>query len=58
MKKADEKIYQEVKEHSELMAGLEYLNFQHRPRLTGSKKMQNASDGALKGSATMARTRI
>jgi carboxypeptidase Q len=47
MEQADEKIYQEVKEHSELMSNLEYLTSNIGPRLTGSKEMQAASEWTL-----------
>ena len=48
MEDADQKIYAEVKAHSELMKNLEYLTTQIGPRLTGSKQMQQASDWTLR----------
>ena len=48
MEEADQKIYAEVKAHSELMKNLEYLTTQIGPRLTGSKQMQQASDWTLR----------
>jgi len=47
MQQADEKIYDEVKAHSELMKNLEYLTTDIGPRLTGSPQMQRASDWTL-----------
>ena len=48
MEDADQKIYAEVKAHSELMKNLEYLTTSIGARLTGSKQMQQASDWTLK----------
>jgi carboxypeptidase Q len=48
MEEADQKIYTEVKSHSELMKNLEYLTDSIGPRLTGSKQMQQASDWTLR----------
>lgn len=48
MEDADQKIYAEVKAHSELVKNLEYLTSNIGPRLTGSKQMQQASDWTLK----------
>jgi hypothetical protein len=48
MEQADQKIYQEVMDHSELMSNLEYLTSDIGPRLTGSRQMQDASDWTLK----------
>ncbi len=48
MEEADQKIYAEVKAHSELMKNLEYLTTNIGARLTGSKPMQQASDWTLK----------
>jgi carboxypeptidase Q len=48
MEEADQKIYAEVKAHSELMKNLEYLTTSIGARLTGSKQMQQASDWTLK----------
>ena len=48
MEEADQKIYAEVKAHSELMKNLEYLTSSIGARLTGSKQMQQASDWTLK----------
>src|SRR5262245_60718296 len=48
MEEADQKIYAEVKAHSELMKNLEYLTNSIGARLTGSKQMQQASDWTLK----------
>jgi hypothetical protein len=48
MEDADQKIYAEVKAHSELMKNLEYLTTQIGARLTGSKQMQQASDWTLR----------
>ena len=48
MEDADQKIFAEVKAHSELMKNLEYLTTQIGPRLTGSPQMQAASDWTLK----------
>jgi carboxypeptidase Q len=47
MEVADQKIYDEVKAHSELMKNLEYLTSNIGARLTGSKQMQEASDWTL-----------
>jgi carboxypeptidase Q len=47
MQQADQKIYDEVKAHSELMKNLEYLTTSIGPRLTGSPQMQRASDWTL-----------
>jgi len=43
MEQADQKIVDEVKQHSELMKNLEYLTTQIGARLTGSPAMQKAS---------------
>lgn len=48
MVQADQKIYEEVKAHSELVKNLEYLTLKIGPRLTGSANMQEASDWTLK----------
>jgi carboxypeptidase Q len=48
MEQADQKIYQEVTDHSELMSNLEYLTSDIGPRLTGSRQMQDASNWTLK----------
>lgn len=48
MQPADQKIYDEVKAHSELMKNLEYLTTSIGPRLTGSNQMLEASDWTLK----------
>src|SRR5437879_13081613 len=40
---ADRQILTEIKEHSELMANLEYLSDMIGPRLTGTEKMSQAS---------------
>jgi carboxypeptidase Q len=48
MEEADQKIYAEVKSHSELVKNLEYLTSNIGPRLTGSKQMQQASEWTLK----------
>ena len=40
---ADQKILAEIKEHSEVMANLEYLSDMIGPRLTGTEKMNQAS---------------
>jgi hypothetical protein len=47
MEQSDQKIYDEVKAHSELVKNLEHLSFSIGPRLTGSKQMQEASDWTL-----------
>jgi len=47
MQQADQKIYEEVKTHSELINNLEYLTTNIGPRLTGSPQMQRASDWTL-----------
>jgi carboxypeptidase Q len=47
MQQADQKIYDEVQAHSELMKNLEYLTTSIGPRLTGSPQMQRASDWTL-----------
>ena len=47
MQQADQKIYDEVQAHSELMKNLEYLTTSIGPRLTGSSQMRSASDWAL-----------
>ncbi len=47
MQQADQRIYEEVKAHSELMKNLEYLTTSIGPRLTGSPQMQRASDWTL-----------
>lgn len=47
MQQADQKIYDEVKAHSDLMKNLEHLTTAIGPRLTGSKQMQQASDWTL-----------
>ena len=48
MEGADQKIYEEVKAHSELMKNLEYLTSDIGARLTGSRQMQQASAWTLK----------
>lgn len=48
MEGADQKIYDEVKAHSELMKNLEHLTSNIGARLTGSKQMQQASGWTLK----------
>jgi carboxypeptidase Q len=48
MEEADQKIYAEVKAHSELMKNLEYLTTQIGARLTGSRQMQQASEWTLR----------
>jgi carboxypeptidase Q len=48
MEDADQKIFDEVKAHSELVKNLEHLTTEIGPRLTGSKQMQEASDWTLK----------
>lgn len=48
MEEADQKIYAEVRAHSELMKNLEYLTTEIGPRLTGSKQMQEASQWTLR----------
>jgi carboxypeptidase Q len=48
MEQADQKIYREITNHSELMSNLEYLTSDIGPRLTGSRQMQEASDWTLK----------
>ncbi|HKT52108.1 MAG TPA: hypothetical protein VJV96_17530, partial [Candidatus Angelobacter sp.] len=47
MEVADQKVYDEVKAHSELMKNLEYLTSNIGARLTGSKQMQEASGWTL-----------
>src|SRR5690348_10442558 len=47
MQQADQKIYDEVRAHSELMKNLEYLTTSIGPRLTGSPQMQRASEWTL-----------
>ncbi len=47
MEQADQKIADEVKQHSELMKNLEYLTTRIGPRLTGSPEMQQAAQWAL-----------
>ncbi len=47
MEQADQKIADEVKQHSELMKNLEYLTTMIGPRLTGSPQMQQAAQWAL-----------
>jgi carboxypeptidase Q len=47
MEEADQKIYAEVKSHSELMKNLEYLTSNIGPRLTGSKQMQQAAEWTM-----------
>jgi len=44
MEQADQKIFEEVKSHSELMKNLEYLTIEIGPRLTGSAQMNRASE--------------
>src|ERR1700730_19152126 len=41
---ADAQILSEIREHSELMANLEYLSDNIGPRLTGSLQLKQASD--------------
>ena len=41
---ADAQILGEIREHSELMANLEYLSDQIGPRLTGSPQLKQAND--------------
>jgi len=41
---ADTQILQEIREHSELMANLEYLSDEIGPRLTGSPQLKQAND--------------
>jgi Zn-dependent M28 family amino/carboxypeptidase len=48
MEDADQKIADEVKNHSELVKNLDYLTTQIGARLTGSPQMQAASDWTLK----------
>jgi len=48
MEEADQKIADEVKQHSELVKNLEYLTTQIGSRLTGSPGMQKASQWTLK----------
>lgn len=48
MEEADQKVAAEVKNHSELMANLEYLTTEIGPRLTGSSQMQEASKWTFK----------
>jgi len=47
MEQADQKIFDEVKAHSELMKNLEYLTTEIGARLTGSPEMNRASDWTL-----------
>src|SRR6185312_8942790 len=47
MQQADQKIYDEVRAHSELMKNLEYLTTSIGPRQTGSPQMQRASEWTL-----------
>jgi len=47
MEQADQKIADEIKQHSELVKNLEYLTTQIGARLTGSSNMQKASNWTL-----------